>query len=60
MKKKYLARVAASAKEELEKEFKHCVEDIVDYAANAARLAYREMAYRYWLLLVGESVGRVA
>ncbi|KAK8824053.1 hypothetical protein WA556_003378 [Blastocystis sp. ATCC 50177/Nand II] len=51
VKKKYLARVAASAKEELEKEFKHCVEDIVDYAANAARLAYREMAYRYWLLL---------
>lgn len=55
-----MARVAASAKEELEKEFKHCVEDIVDYAANAARLAYREMAYRYWLLLVGEGVGREA
>lgn len=46
--------MAASAKEELEKEFKRCVEDVMDYAANAARLAYREMAYRYWLLLVRE------
>ncbi len=52
MKKKYLGMVTASAKEELEKEFKHCVEDIVDYASNSSRLTYREMAYRYWLLLV--------
>ena len=44
--------VTASAKEDLEKEFKHCVEDIVDYASNSSRLTYREMAYRYWLLLV--------
>lgn len=44
--------VMASAQEELELEYKRCVQDIVDFASNSSRLFYREMAFRYWLLLV--------
>lgn len=44
--------VMTSAQEELELEYKRCVQDIVDFASNSSRLFYREMAFRYWLLLV--------
>lgn len=52
LKKKYLSQVMSSAKEELEVEYKRCVQDIVDFSSNFAKLFYREMALRYWLLLV--------
>lgn len=52
LKKKYLAMVMSSAQEELELEYKRCVQDIVDFASNFAKLFYRELALRYWLLLV--------
>ena len=51
LKKKYLAMVMSSAQEELELEYKRCVQDIVDFASNFAKLFYRELALRYWLLL---------
>ena len=41
-----------NAQEELEVEYKRCVQDIVDFATHSARLFYREMAFRYWILLV--------
>ena len=40
------------ATEELQVEYKHCVQDIVDFASNSSRLFYREMALQYWILLV--------
>lgn len=52
LKKKYLSQVMSSAKEELQLEYKRCVQDIVDFSSNFAKLFYREMALRYWLLLV--------
>jgi singapore isolate B (sub-type 7) whole genome shotgun sequence assembly, scaffold_4 len=52
VKKKYLGLVTESAQEELEDEYKRCVQDTVDFASNSARLFYREMAFRYWVLLV--------
>lgn len=52
VKKKYLELVTESAQEELESEYKRCVQDTVDFASNSARLFYREMAFRYWVLLV--------
>ncbi|KAK8801203.1 hypothetical protein WA171_004350 [Blastocystis sp. BT1] len=53
LKKKYMGLVMTSAQEELELEYKRCVQDIVDFASNSSRLFYREMAFRYWLLLSG-------
>lgn len=53
VKKKYLGLVTESAQEELEDEYKRCVQDTVDFASNSARLFYREMAFRYWVLLKG-------
>lgn len=50
--KKYLEQVMINAQEELEVEYKRCVQDIVDYATHSSRLFYREMAFRYWILLV--------
>ena len=41
-----------NAQEELEVEYKRCVQDIVDFATHSSRLFYREMAFRYWILLV--------
>lgn len=52
LKKKYLSQVVQHAQEELQTEYKQCVQDIVDFASNSSKLFYREMALRYWLLLV--------
>ena len=52
VKKKYLSQVTQHAQEELQTEYKRCVQDIVTFAANSSKLFYREMAFRYWLLLV--------
>ena len=40
LKKKYLSQVMSSAKEELEVEYKRCVQDIVDFSSNFARKAF--------------------
>lgn len=52
LKKKYLSQVVQHAQEELQTEYKRCVQDIVDFASNSSKLFYREMALRYWLLQV--------
>ncbi len=39
-------------KEELQVEYKHCVDDIMDFASNSAKLFYRKLALQYWILLV--------
>ena len=39
-------------KEELQVEYKHCVNDIMDFASNSAKLFYRKLALQYWILLV--------
>jgi len=52
IKRQYLADVAKHAQEELQNEYKRCVQDIIDFASNSSKLFFREMASRYCLLLV--------
>lgn len=52
IKKKTISQIMQYGKEELQVEYKHCVDDIMDFASNSAKLFYRKLALQYWILLV--------
>ena len=51
IKKKTISQIMQYGKEELQVEYKHCVDDIMDFASNSAKLFYRKLALQYWILL---------